>query len=81
MSFEYYINSELSQEKYEKVKNYYWVCVFKRDRNFSKNKTVKFSYLKPDPVPNPEMHWVRPTWEELNEWDRKRFREICEESE
>jgi len=62
--------NELSLEKFNKIKYWYWVPVYKRgERSISKS-SFTFSRFKPSPVPNPEMEWVHPTWIELIEYQK-----------
>lgn len=52
----------LSPELFEFMKTRYWVCVF-RDRKATLDSWC-MSVNEPMPVPNPQMYWRRPTWEE-----------------
>ena len=62
------MNKEL--EKFEKVRKYYWITAYKRDRSDTGSST-KFSMKKPRPVPNSEMDWYNITFEEYLELNKK----------
>lgn len=58
----------LTQEQYNKVFPFVWVCKFKNEHNKIVNLRsgqYRFSKEMPDPVPNPEMGWFKPYYEEL----------------
>ena len=54
----------LSTREYLKIKDWYWICSFKKGEKCSSRELV-FSKTKPPPVPNPNMDWFTPTFEEL----------------
>lgn len=55
-----------TKDKYDKVLSFYWIPAFKNDRSTVSLGSVKFCKEKPKPVSNPDMHWVKPTFEELS---------------
>jgi hypothetical protein len=54
----------VTKEKFDKILPFAWVCKFKRGEYIPS--TYNFSYKKPKPVSNPDMHWVKPTYGELS---------------
>lgn len=54
----------LTKEKYDKLLPFMWVCRFKNDPYAIVN-VHKFQVDKPPSVPNPEMDWFKPTYEQL----------------
>lgn len=66
----------LTTRAYLKVRHFYWVPAYRDDRNTISRNSFRFQKEKPKPVPNPQMEWVHPTFEELANFQVRLIKEL-----
>lgn len=73
----------LSLEAFQALEKLYWVCAYKHKQDEVSWFDWVFSSGEPRPVPNPDMHWRRPTYAEAlsrhrASIERPDFIELCQ---